>query len=882
MDLRNYFTEMKNIQENILEYFNNEEKTEEDFINLEFLKQQKLGNHKDLLKETLLMLSSIVNNHHHTKNFYEKIFAILKALKKPINVYLTSYDLFWIFKNNKRLVLFLLDEKLLKPSDPITNILSNCKYYTHYYQEYFFSEIGSKRIDKLPFFDIVGVNYWPSSIPNFPIIDYTKFYETLLKDHESDIINGDGYNKKGFFKEPKSSDALKQYEQKRRIGENDNEIARLIQNDLIDDFISHVTENNVDLNSKIKSSIYETNNFLFGKKPTLMQYSMFWGSRQIIDYLCKNNVKLDSSLWLYAIHGRRADLIELLVEKKIKPENDDYLLCYLESIKCHHNNIAIYIKNQLLQTIKKSDECKIEKCLLKYHNYSLFPKNINEKVELFYEFCKYGYTEIFDFLLQTAKVDVNKPVEFEKKINFNFKRTTTPLNAAVSHNNYEIVETLLSLPSIDANSKWTQVLNEKKDNRHYKTEKTPLIIAVEKENVMMTELLLTNSKIDLNADRYLKHHFFSYTFEEAKNALSISIINRNKEIFEMLLKHPRIDVNREIFFGCDLSENNKHQRKETPLILTIDFELTDYFQLLLQHPKIDVNAFSGYTEYGKRDYGHDDFDNYCEFTEISALNLVIKRKKIEMAKLLLKHPKINVNLKSNPQLNEETPLLASFRNGTLEIFKLLLQHPSIDVNVINEGMLDSNKTVLQAAFGKWDTRAIKLLLKKKDINVNLALTEEFDQNKMPDHFKNIKTKGNEESLLIRAIEKEDVEIVDLLLKRNQINVNYLNTKITIKRNIDKKSISETDSIVMEKKTALMIAAEKNNAQIVRLLLADPKIKVDIKTNVTTIEQKYGSKNGKDGGGWVLKNETKNSQIETALLIAQRNGNKEIADLLHHK
>ena len=56
------------------------------------------------------------------------------------------------------------------------------------------------------------------------------------------------------------------------------------------------------------------------KTPTLIEYSTFFGSIQIIQYLKYNKVPLTNSLWLYAIHSNNTEVIHFLEENEIKPE----------------------------------------------------------------------------------------------------------------------------------------------------------------------------------------------------------------------------------------------------------------------------------------------------------------------------------------------------------------------------------------------------------------------------------------------------------------------------------------------------------------------------------------------------------------------------------
>lgn len=56
-----------------------------------------------------------------------------------------------------------------------------------------------------------------------------------------------------------------EFEKKRKIGENDNELCQLIRNDLIHEFITYVNRNNLQLTEIIEESPFETNSFLLKK-----------------------------------------------------------------------------------------------------------------------------------------------------------------------------------------------------------------------------------------------------------------------------------------------------------------------------------------------------------------------------------------------------------------------------------------------------------------------------------------------------------------------------------------------------------------------------------------------------------------------------------------
>lgn len=79
-----------------------------------------------------------------------------------------------------------------------------------------------------------------------------------------------------------------------------------------------------------------------------MEKKFFLCSVQIFQYLQINNVILKPSLWLYVIHGHNAEIVHLLEQNKIIPEDKTYEECLMESIKCHHNDFAHYFQNNYL------------------------------------------------------------------------------------------------------------------------------------------------------------------------------------------------------------------------------------------------------------------------------------------------------------------------------------------------------------------------------------------------------------------------------------------------------------------------------------------------------------------------------------------------------
>ena len=169
--------------------------------------------------------------------------------------------------------------------------------------------------------------------------------------------------------------SLDNFEENRRIGENDSYICDLIRHDKIQEFIMYVNKKKVPYKTfRVERSIFETNSFLLTKESTLIEYAAFFGSIQIFQFLLLNEAELTSSLWLYAIHGQNAEIIHILEENKVKLPNDSYEKCFVEAVKCHHNDIANYFKDNFI--LEKDVNENIFTCCFRYYNYEHFPNDI--------------------------------------------------------------------------------------------------------------------------------------------------------------------------------------------------------------------------------------------------------------------------------------------------------------------------------------------------------------------------------------------------------------------------------------------------------------------------------------------------------------------------
>lgn len=394
MNIQQYLEEMKKIQENLLVFIENESNNEENFAHLNTIFENiKIHEDKHKLMSLLKLLLKISNNHHRGPTFFNKIEQILLVFQKDIKNFYSNSEIFNTFMYNKRILLFLLEQRIMIMDEHIVKkIIRN--YLSMNYPQYFLPEIKPFMNEK-----------W------FPKYDPERIFT------ENDWVEGI------------TKELPENFYENRKTGENENQICKLIRNDLIEDFIIYIRQNNYSLKSEICSSIYETNYFInyykysrfaLNSKINLIEYAAFFGSYQIFKYLHMNGIELTPSLWLFAIHGRDTNIIHLLIENHIEPtiliqrenssngketEIKSYKNCFLYSINFHHNDIAKYI---LTNFIKKKGELLLETFYWSLGSYNFhFIQNDMINENSFVSICNNGYYLFAENLLKYKNIDIN-------------------------------------------------------------------------------------------------------------------------------------------------------------------------------------------------------------------------------------------------------------------------------------------------------------------------------------------------------------------------------------------------------------------------------------------------------------------------------------------
>ena len=143
-EIQEYLDKMKEVQKDILDFVENKDNSQEDYQNLiKFFEENRIKDNKHELKATLRLISQIANDHHRNPKFFDKIQQVILIFKNDLRNVFTNRQIFHIFRNNKRLLLFLIQENLIVADKSIANSISNNKNPNQHYQEYFYPDFKS-------------------------------------------------------------------------------------------------------------------------------------------------------------------------------------------------------------------------------------------------------------------------------------------------------------------------------------------------------------------------------------------------------------------------------------------------------------------------------------------------------------------------------------------------------------------------------------------------------------------------------------------------------------------------------------------------------------------------------------------------------------------
>ncbi len=325
--------------------------------------------------------------------------------------------------------------------------------------------------------------------------------------------------------------------------------------------------------------------------------------------------------------------------------------------------------------------------------------------------------------------------------------------------NAEIIRLLLNMPQIEINVPYkSRSINQYYEYNTY--ESTALHFAAKKENNEIIKLLISKSDAIVNIPQ---KHLLCYHDGKVENqlgeiALHIAVEEENIEIIQYLLSLDNIDVNAIFETSINLPDDY-YKKTKTPLVIAINKRNIEIVKLFLTKPELNINQIIEYDI------------SWSWRHEKTVLQLAVENDFNEIAQLLIANPKVDINtitkITSTPDSpiykhNESkyTPLYIAVEKGNIEIVKALLARSDIKLNIIFDSSYeeyfdedkkitfsgDSETTVLHTAVEKENLEIIQLLLNKPDLDVAISVKEKGTAMKV-------------------AIKKENIKIIELLLEK---------------------------------------------------------------------------------------------------------------------
>ena len=499
--MQSYLEKIKTIQTNLLEFIEENNNSEEKYQNLiKSLDDHKVKENQHELELFVHLLVKVADNYYRTTNFFDKIEQILTFLKESITEKFTNIEIFKLFSSNKRILLFLIDEKMMTIDERIASIMQDGKYKEANYPDYFSPEMkpfkkqeaekdagniyqrsnpvtypplnppimmqpmnnmmmyqqNNPMMNQYCNIGMFPPQFNPTNIPRMvPLQNYPMMMQPMGNPGAfppqnmpmmMQPVNGQPVfnpaNNQGQMQQPvqqRTNQEEKQvkkessnentekektdekdkmpdeFYEKRKIGENDNQICEIIRRDSIDEFMAFVMQYNINLNSEIRPSIYETNAFLLKykkkksydyrpkKQPSLICYAAFFGSIKIFKYMLANKAFIISSDLQYAIHGKNSEIIHLVEKSLYEFTGILYDKCLKQAVKCHDNHIVDEVQNIFSSAGDKTSII----CTLALRNYNFaYIENLFLKSSFPY-LCKYDYYTIVEMILSQGNIDVN-------------------------------------------------------------------------------------------------------------------------------------------------------------------------------------------------------------------------------------------------------------------------------------------------------------------------------------------------------------------------------------------------------------------------------------------------------------------------------------------
>lgn len=272
-------------------------------------------------------------------------------------------------------------------------------------------------------------------------------------------------------------------------------------------------------------------------------------------------------------------------------------------------------RNAFLQAAEEGNVTMVQH-LLTHPDFNVNQADRKERMTPVYLASSKNHVDVLQLLLAHPQVDINKAT----------RKGMTPLYIACEEGHLDVVSLLFGLKDfveIDVNRPSGESSFFPFAAKSSETDgMTPLYRACDKEHVEIVELLLTHPRVNVNQEE-----------TSGRAPLNVAVSKRSdegKEIMRKLLVHPTTDVN-QIDYGTGW----------TPLLEACYKDFQDRVGMLLDHANIDVNKMSlGHK--GGPTSKQNEWDKWDDYSQ-SPLSVACFHKHEGVVNMLLSQPKINVN-----------------------------------------------------------------------------------------------------------------------------------------------------------------------------------------------------------------------------------------------
>ncbi|KAK8842926.1 hypothetical protein M9Y10_025792 [Tritrichomonas musculus] len=488
-------------------------------------------------------------------------------------------------------------------------------------------------------------------------------------------------------------------------------------------------------------------------------------SKTIVDIILKDDPRNDFTLPFYkAIISESLKICQYFIDKKVFIE--------YEIISSQVNKLSSMKKDILSLIIQNCTPEAKETFFSCYLNEVIKKENV-DLVDYLLNKGAHSNQALFE-AVKTQNLDlVNMILNYNSHPSFvNQKSANGPvLSLAVHDNNVPIVKRLLSVPGIDP-------------NLYDKSNITPLISAIINLNIDLVDMIINFYGSNIQSQIWqlnegIKRILLKLSSSHRKDTRILAILNR-------LIEIDNIDL-------------NIHEGRYTLLTYACEANEINIVKMLLKLDKVDVNL-------------------YAPTTASTPLMIAIEMKNFEIAKLLIECPRTNINLRN--YINQ-TALTIAVQNNLEEIVTLL----------INDKKFDHVESCLDFAFSVSTGIISVLLFSIKDLDVNYKIIKNVGRS--PDisqRSKNGPAQLNAfsffETTLTNAVNKGDIELIDLIVNHPSFDPIKSNLKMAIFNSIKKNNIEIFNKLSSIKNYDINMFNLKGESLLVSAVMSNNQMIID--------------------------------------------------------